>query len=121
VYHIVVMRVKRRICAPAHRPMCTLAHNGPTDYLDESFRAWYSGFTRSGKDHTMKLAIAKSTCIAAIVTDEEAATLTETHRIVDATETSRGHGVVHYTDVWGGTWAVTDKTECTVGAMEKWA
>lgn len=71
----------------------------------------------------MKLAIAKSTCIAAIVTDEQAATMTETHRVVDATETSRGHGVVHYVDVWGGTWTVQEDvgTECTVGAMEKWA
>ena len=69
----------------------------------------------------MKLAISQIDHSARIVTDEEAEAIHETHRLVSVKETSRGHGVVHYVDIWGGTWAVTDKTDCTVDAMEKWA
>ena len=71
----------------------------------------------------MKLAINKTTNKGEIVTDEQAAALADTHRVVNATSngaTSAGH---HYTDVWGGTWMVDldGKTRCTVGVMEKWS
>jgi hypothetical protein len=71
----------------------------------------------------MKLAIPNNGAAAKIVTDAEAEALHETHRLVSVRETSRGRSVVHYVDVWGGTWtkSKSDETECTVGVMEKWA
>lgn len=71
----------------------------------------------------MKLAINKVSCKGLIVTDEAAAMIQETHRIVDVKETGAFPGGVHYQDVWGGTWLLDSnlQTKCTCGAMDKWA
>jgi len=74
----------------------------------------------------MKLAINKETCKGEIVSDFDGGRMLGegTHRVVDVKFSHNDQtGGAHYIDVWGGTWRVDrdEKTECTVGAMEKWA
>jgi len=77
----------------------------------------------------MKLAINKITNKGQIVTDQQALSMSGTHRVVNA---KLSHvdalGGAHYVDSWGGTWRVEEgclanlgKTESTVGAMDKWS
>lgn len=72
----------------------------------------------------MKLVIEKTGSEGRIVSDATAATLTETHRIVEIKYSHvDGLGGIHFVDVWGGTWRLDGRGEtiCTVGAMDQWA
>jgi hypothetical protein len=58
-----------------------------------------------------------------IVTDEQAATMAATHRIIDVKEAGENSAGKHYVDVWGGPWFVPHGGEArsTSGIMDKWS